>query len=145
MPWSTAQFVAPQKTGGGVPPLEYFKHHLFQYYLDSLVNQTQLHRIQDPWQLQIHLVEILKAAALYVREWTQDTQEIGPFYTDQALSAISKVIWQQDVSLAEKLFENSPLARKHIRINNPEENNFVVQLLDPAVFLKTRTNPELIF
>ena len=55
-------------------------------------------------------------------------------YANTSLSVISEVIWQQDVSLAEKLFENYPLARKHIRINNPEDSKFVLQLVDPAGF-----------
>ena len=81
-----------------------------------------------------HLTEIIKTAALFVREWTQDFQETGPFYIDAALTAISRVVWTQDVTLAEKLMDSSQLARTHIQINDPETNTFTIELVHPENF-----------
>jgi hypothetical protein len=86
------------------------------------------------------LVELIKAAALYVREWTQDSAETGPFFTDAALTAISRVVWTQDVALAERLIECSQLARTHLQINDPETNRFVIQLVNPTTFSEVCNN-----
>ena len=97
-------------------------------------NATWLH----PWIHQLYLIEIIKAAALFVREWTQDFQETGPFYTDAALTAISRVVWTQDVALAERLMDI-------IILNDAETNRFTIQLVNPTNFLKIAANPELRF
>ena len=142
---ASAELIPKQKTGEGIPPTEYFTHHMFQYYYGALSNQTKIRNIQDPLIFQLHLVELIKAAALYVREWTQDSAETGSFFTDAALTAISRVVWTQDVALAERLIECSQLARTHLQINDPETNRFVIQLVNPTTFLKFATMPELQF
>ena len=77
---ASAEFIPKQKTGEGTPPTEYFTHHMFQHHYGALLNQTKIRNIQDPLILQSHLVELIKAAALYVREFTQHTAETGPFF-----------------------------------------------------------------
>ena len=131
---ASAEFIPKQKTGEGIPPAEYFTHHMFQYFYGALLNQTKILHIQDPWIFQLHLVELIRAAALYVREWTQDSEETGPFFTDAALTAISRVVWTQDVALAERLIDCSQFARTHLQINCPETNRFVIQLVNPTAF-----------
>ena len=107
---------------------------MFQHFYEALLNQTKVNHFTDPWIQQLYLIEIIRAAALYVREWIQDFQETGPFYTDAALTAISRVVWTQDVTLAEKLRDSSPLARTHIQINDPETSRFTVELVNPTDF-----------
>ena len=131
---ASATFIPKQEAGEGIPPVEYFTHHMFQHFYEALLNQTKVNHFTDPWIHQLYLTEIIRAAALYVREWTQDLQETGPFYTDAALTAISRVVWTQDVTLAKKLKENSPLARTHIQINDPETSRFTVELVNPPDF-----------
>ena len=65
---ASAEFIPKQQTGEGIPPTEYFTHHMFQYYYGALLNQKKINEIADPWIFQLYLVEIIKAAALFVRD-----------------------------------------------------------------------------
>ena len=58
---------------------------MFAVYFDALVYETKVRFIEDPWLQKNFLVGIMKAAALYVREYIQDRQEDGIINKDQFL------------------------------------------------------------
>ena len=56
---ASAEFIPKQQVGEGIPPVEYFTHHMFQHFYGALLNQTKVNHITDPWIYQLYLTEIL--------------------------------------------------------------------------------------
>ena len=96
MGWSKqakACFSAARAPGEGIIPLPYLKHKMFPIIFDQLAYETTVRFLEDPWEQKKYLVGIIKATAMYVREWMQDQQEENDvFCKDQLLASMSRVI-----------------------------------------------------
>ena len=81
------------------------------------------------------LVGIIKAAAIFVREFIQDRQEDGIINKDQLLSSISRVVWNQDANIAAEIIESSSFAAKHLKVSLSDDGiSSSVSLVDAVAF-----------
>ncbi len=87
-----------------------------------------------PWEQKKRIVEIIKAAAMFMREHLQDTAlEADVFLKDQLLASIARVIWTQNISIATSMIGSSPIAANYLKVSSSENGNELK--VAPSVFL----------
>ena len=89
-----AVFLAPPVPGEGVIPLPYIDCSTFKKIFSQLCYETRVRFLDCPWLQKQLLAELIKAAALFTREFLQDfAADTDIFVKDQLLASISRVIW----------------------------------------------------
>ena len=84
-----ACFSSAPAPGEGIIPLPYIQWSTFQNFFQQLSYETRVRTIVCPWEQKKHIVEIIKAAAMFTREHLQDTAvESDVFLKDQMLASI---------------------------------------------------------
>ncbi len=58
----------------------------------------------------------IRGAALYTRQYIQDSCEDTAFTRLQALSTVARVVWRQDINLATNMCARDPLINSHLTI-----------------------------
>ena len=119
-----ACFSSAPAPGAGIIPLPYFQCSTFQNFVQQLSYETRVRTIVCPWEQKKHIVEIIKAAAMFPREHLQDTAvESDVFLKDQMLASISTVIWTQNISIATNMIDSSPIAPKYIKVSSSDDGS----------------------
>ena len=100
--------------------------------------------MEDPWDQKKYLVGIIKATAMYVREWMQDQKEENDvFCKDQLLASMSRVIWNQNITIANRIIETSSFAAKFLKVSTSDVGiSSSVSLIDSLVFMISAIKPE---
>ena len=76
------------------PP--YLQNSIIQKFAQQLAYENQIRSFTNPWEQKKYIVGMIKAAALFTREYMQDMKvENDVFMRDQLLASIPKVIWAQ--------------------------------------------------
>ena len=131
-----ARFSAAKAPGEGIIPLPYLKHKMFPIIFDQLAYETRIRFCVDPWEQKKYLVGIIEAAAMYVREWMQDSKEENDvFRRDQLLASMSRVIWSQNTTIANRIIETSSVAAKFLNVSTSDDGlSSLISLIYSSVF-----------
>ena len=117
---------------------------MFPIIFDQLAYETRVRFLEDPWEQKKYLVGIIKATAMYVREWMQDQQEENDVLCkDQLLASMSIGIWNQNITIANKIIETSSFAAKFLKVATSDDGiSSSVSLIDSLCFLIFAIKPE---
>ena len=96
-------------------PLEICRDRNFVRLHDQIVWEEKLLSYSGLDRLRFHK-QIMAAAAQYTRQFLQDNVEETVFIKAQNLTTISRIVWTQNISLAEKLIGRSDTAKKQLQI-----------------------------
>ena len=109
---------------------------MFPIIFDKLAYETRVHFLEDPWEQKKYLVGIMKATAMYVREWMQDQKEENDVFSkDQLLASMSRVIWNQNITIANRIIETSSFAAKCLKVSTSDDGiSSSVSLIDSLIF-----------
>ncbi len=105
-----------------------FKHHKFQEFHRTLVEDVRLQTLDPQTRLNTHK-DILRQAALLTRRYIQNDEEDHPAVVLGRFGTISRVVWENNVTLANTLIRSTVLGKRFLSITKGE-----VTLREPIGF-----------
>ncbi len=105
-----------------------FKHPKIQEFHKSLVEDVRLQTLDPRTRLLTHK-DVLRQAALLTRRFMQNEEEDHPAVVLGRFGTISRVVWENDSTLANTLIANTTLGKRFLYFSDG-----VVTLRDPVSF-----------